>query len=148
VPDAHCRYAHMLCGDGWGLVWRAQPACAVCCELRGRRAPRAAGLCRSTSLARRAPSLAPPRALRPTPLAGTRVWPTPSRAVAPRPRAGYAHKGADGQLHFSGLVATPDGTQMMRTSRVAGFTEADAVKVGEEAGKELKATGPKELFMY
>ncbi|GFR45952.1 hypothetical protein Agub_g7418 [Astrephomene gubernaculifera] len=64
------------------------------------------------------------------------------------PIAGYAHKGADGQLHFSGLVATPDGTQMMRTSRVAGFGEAEAVAAGQEAGRELKANGPKELFMY
>lgn len=69
------------------------------------------------------------------------------RAPCPT-RAGYAHKGADGMLHFSGLVATPDGKQIMRASRVVPFTEADAVKCGEEAGKELKANGPKELFMY
>lgn len=45
-------------------------------------------------------------------------------------------------------MATPDGTQMMRTSRVAGFSAEDAVKAGDEAGRELKANGPKELFMY
>lgn len=28
------------------------------------------------------------------------------------PIAGYAHKGADGQLHFKGLVARPDGSKV------------------------------------
>lgn len=68
---------------------------------------------------------------------------------APCPlRAGYAHKGADGKLHFSGLVATADGKQIMRISRVGVFSSEDAEKLGTECGKELKATGPKELFMY
>ena len=49
---------------------------------------------------------------------------------------------------MSGLVATPDGKQMMRTTRVAAFTDADAITAGDEAGRELKANGPKELFMY
>lgn len=51
-------------------------------------------------------------------------------------------------MHFSGLVATPDGTKLMRTSRVAAFSPEDAFKLGQDAGKELKANGPKELFMY
>ena len=73
----------------------------------------------------------------------------PTHAHTPvRVPAGYAHKGADGKLHFSGLVATPDGKQIMRTTRVANFSAEDAAKAGADAGKELKATGPKELFMY
>lgn len=45
-------------------------------------------------------------------------------------------------------MSTPDGTKMMRTSRQGVFSSEDAVKLGADAGKELKANGPKELFMY
>jgi len=52
------------------------------------------------------------------------------------PIAGQA-KLVDGQLYFEGLIAKPDGTILYRTSRT-GAT-ADAVKMGTEAGEELKA---------
>lgn len=64
------------------------------------------------------------------------------------PIAGYAHRAADGMLHFSGLVATPDGKQILRTSRVCAFNEADAVKAGREAGEELKASAPPGFFSW
>jgi hydroxymethylbilane synthase len=61
---------------------------------------------------------------------------------------GYAHKGADGQLHFSGLVATPDGKEVLRTSRVCAFNAADAEKAGTEAGQELKKNARPGFFMW
>lgn len=64
------------------------------------------------------------------------------------PIAGYAHKGADGRLHFRGLIATPDGTQIMQTSRVGNFVGGDAAAVGREAGEELKRTAPAALFSW
>lgn len=62
--------------------------------------------------------------------------------------AGYAHKGADGKLHFRGLVATVDGKEVLETSRIAAFTEEDAIKVGTEAGAELKAKARPGFFMW
>jgi hydroxymethylbilane synthase len=64
------------------------------------------------------------------------------------PIAGYAHKGADGQLHFKGLIATPDGTQIVGTSRVGSFNAADAAAAGKDAGDELKRTAPAGLFSW
>jgi hydroxymethylbilane synthase len=62
--------------------------------------------------------------------------------------AGYARKGEDGQLHFSGLVATPDGKEMLRASRVAPFTPEAAFAAGKEAGEELKANARPGFFMW
>ena len=62
--------------------------------------------------------------------------------------SGYAHKGPDGQLHFKGLVATTDGKEMLQTSRVAPFTEADAIRVGQEAGAELKSKARPGFFAW
>jgi hydroxymethylbilane synthase len=64
------------------------------------------------------------------------------------PIAGYAQKGADGQLHFRGLVATPDGTKIQETSRVGNFSLADAAIMGREAGEELKKNAPEGLFSW
>ncbi|MEW5300001.1 MAG: hypothetical protein WDW38_002828 [Sanguina aurantia] len=64
------------------------------------------------------------------------------------PIAGFCHKTESGELHFRGLVATVDGSQIMHVVKTGPFTEADAVRIGKEAGAHLKATGPKELFMY
>ncbi|KAL6759093.1 porphobilinogen deaminase, dipyromethane cofactor binding domain-containing protein [Haematococcus lacustris] len=64
------------------------------------------------------------------------------------PIAGYARKEADGQLHFDGLVATPDGKEILRTSRVCAFNEAEALRAGKEAGAELKATARPGFFMW
>lgn len=61
---------------------------------------------------------------------------------------GFCHKTESGELHFRGLVATVDGSQIMHVVKTGPFTEADAVRIGKEAGAHLKATGPKELFMY
>ena len=42
----------------------------------------------------------------------------------------------DGELYFEGLIAKPDGTVLYRTTRTG--SPADAVKIGTEAGEELK----------
>tara|TARA_B110001452_G_scaffold146458_1_gene121758 strand:+ start:1 stop:1161 length:1161 start_codon:yes stop_codon:yes gene_type:complete len=52
------------------------------------------------------------------------------------PIAGQA-KIVDGKLVFEGLIAKVDGTVVMRASRTGEL--ADAVKMGTEAGEELKA---------
>ena len=54
------------------------------------------------------------------------------------PIAGYAHKGPDGQMHFRGLVARPDGSKIHETSGKAPFTPADGERLGRELGDELK----------
>eukprot|EP00199_Chlamydomonas_sp_CCMP681_P001980 CAMPEP_0119106056 /NCGR_PEP_ID=MMETSP1180-20130426/3853_1 /TAXON_ID=3052 ORGANISM="Chlamydomonas cf sp, Strain CCMP681" /NCGR_SAMPLE_ID=MMETSP1180 /ASSEMBLY_ACC=CAM_ASM_000741 /LENGTH=348 /DNA_ID=CAMNT_0007091289 /DNA_START=74 /DNA_END=1120 /DNA_ORIENTATION=- len=64
------------------------------------------------------------------------------------PIAGYARRGEDGKLHFSGLVATTDGKEVLRTTAVGEFTEADALRVGAEAGAELKAIARPGFFMW
>ena len=51
------------------------------------------------------------------------------------PIAGQA-KIVDGKLVFEGLIAKVDGTTIMRASRTGEL--ADAVKMGTEAGEELK----------
>jgi hydroxymethylbilane synthase len=52
------------------------------------------------------------------------------------PIAGQA-KVVDGQLEFRGLIAKPDGSVMHETKRTGAL--ADNVKMGTEAGEELKA---------
>jgi len=52
------------------------------------------------------------------------------------PIAGQA-KIVDGKLLFEGLIAKPDGSIVFRTSREG--VPSDAVKLGTEAGEELKA---------
>lgn len=64
------------------------------------------------------------------------------------PIAGYAHKGADGKLHFSGLVATTDGKEILSTKAVGEFTEEGAIKVGKDCGAELKAKARPGFFMW
>uniref|UniRef100_A0A7S3Y7F1 hydroxymethylbilane synthase n=1 Tax=Heterosigma akashiwo TaxID=2829 RepID=A0A7S3Y7F1_HETAK len=47
----------------------------------------------------------------------------------------------DGQLHFRGLIAKPDGSVLLTAERVGGLE--DGVRMGREAGEELKAqAGP------
>lgn len=75
----------------------------------------------------------------------------PMLIIAPAPSSfttGYAHKGADGKLHFRGLVATVDGKEVLETSRIASYTEEDAIKVGTESGAELKAKARPGFFMW
>lgn len=45
-------------------------------------------------------------------------------------------------------VATTDGKEVMRTSRVAEWSEAEALKAGKEAGAELKASARPGFFMW
>ena len=62
------------------------------------------------------------------------------------PIAGYAHKGADGKLHFRGLVASPNGSKIFETTRVGTFDAAEGAKLGREAGEELKAKAGPDFF--
>eukprot|EP00877_Chromochloris_zofingiensis_P013876 jgi/Chrzof1/8742/Cz03g22200.t1_PBGD1[v5.2] len=62
------------------------------------------------------------------------------------PIAGYARRGEDGQLHFRGLVASPNGKKIHETSRTSSFDAAEAERLGREAGEELKATAGPDFF--
>ncbi|XP_010046969.2 porphobilinogen deaminase, chloroplastic [Eucalyptus grandis] len=53
------------------------------------------------------------------------------------PIAGYASKDEDGNCIFRGLVASPDGTRVLETSRKGPYTYEDMVLMGKDAGKEL-----------
>lgn len=53
------------------------------------------------------------------------------------PIAGQAKILPDGTLHFSGLVAKPDGSQIFRVERSGPV--ADAERIGTEAGEQIKA---------
>jgi hydroxymethylbilane synthase len=45
-------------------------------------------------------------------------------------------------------VATPDGKEVLRTSRVCAFNAEDAEKAGKEAGQELKKNARPGFFMW
>lgn len=62
------------------------------------------------------------------------------------PIAGYARKGEDGQLHFRGLVASPNGSKIYETTRVGKFDPAEGERLGREAGEELKAQAGPDFF--
>lgn len=64
------------------------------------------------------------------------------------PIAGYAHKGEDGQLHFSGLVASTDGKKVYQTSRVGAFDAETGARLGREAGEQLKKEAGPEFFVW
>ncbi|MFQ6630024.1 hypothetical protein Gotur_007555 [Gossypium turneri] len=53
------------------------------------------------------------------------------------PIAGYASKDEDGNCIFKGLVASPDGTRVLETSRKGVYAFEDMVMMGKDAGKEL-----------
>ncbi|MBA0854910.1 hypothetical protein Goshw_006534 [Gossypium schwendimanii] len=53
------------------------------------------------------------------------------------PIAGYASKDEDGNCIFKGLVASPDGTRVLETSRKGAYAFEDMVMMGKDAGKEL-----------
>ncbi|KAK6785751.1 hypothetical protein RDI58_019206 [Solanum bulbocastanum] len=53
------------------------------------------------------------------------------------PIAGYACRGEDGDCIFKGLVASPDGTRVIETSRKGPYTSEDMIRMGEDAGQEL-----------
>ncbi|KAG4205495.1 hypothetical protein ERO13_A04G108500v2 [Gossypium hirsutum] len=53
------------------------------------------------------------------------------------PIAGYASKDKDCNCIFKGLVASPDGTRVLETSRKGSYHFEDMVSMGKDAGKEL-----------
>ncbi|XP_008793587.2 porphobilinogen deaminase, chloroplastic-like isoform X1 [Phoenix dactylifera] len=53
------------------------------------------------------------------------------------PIAGYAYRDNDGYCVFRGLVASPDGTRVLETSRKGAYALEDMVSIGKDAGKEL-----------
>lgn len=54
------------------------------------------------------------------------------------PIAGYAHRDEDGNCIFRGLVASPDGTQVLETSRKGPYVLEDMILMAKDAGEELK----------
>ena len=59
------------------------------------------------------------------------------------PIAGLARRSADGSLSFRGLIASPDGKQCFEVACTGTFDPEDAVRVGRDAGEQLKAdAGP------
>lgn len=56
--------------------------------------------------------------------------------------------GADGGMSFRGLVAAPDGSKIYQTSREGAFTEDDALRIGREAGEQLKADAGEAFFTW
>jgi hydroxymethylbilane synthase len=59
------------------------------------------------------------------------------------PIAGQARV-VDGRLQFRGLIARPDGSELLDTTREGPLE--DAVKMGTEAGNELKERAGAEFF--
>ncbi|URE33569.1 porphobilinogen deaminase [Musa troglodytarum] len=53
------------------------------------------------------------------------------------PIAGYAHRDSDGNCVLRCLVASPDGTRVLETSRKGLYALDDMVAMGKDAGKEL-----------
>ncbi|MFS7939336.1 putative hydroxymethylbilane synthase [Helianthus anomalus] len=53
------------------------------------------------------------------------------------PIAGYACKDEDGNCLFRGLVASPDGTKVLETSRKGSYAYEDMILMGKDAGEEL-----------
>ncbi|KAF9608420.1 hypothetical protein IFM89_009786 [Coptis chinensis] len=59
------------------------------------------------------------------------------------PIAGYAYRDKDGNCVFRGLVASPDGTRVLETSRKGPYVLEDMVIMAKDAGEELrKRAGP------
>ncbi|XP_073058822.1 porphobilinogen deaminase, chloroplastic-like isoform X2 [Primulina eburnea] len=53
------------------------------------------------------------------------------------PIAGYARKDEDGNCIFKALVASPDGTRVLETTRKGPYAFDDMIKMGIDAGDEL-----------
>ncbi|KAL3643155.1 hypothetical protein CASFOL_013970 [Castilleja foliolosa] len=53
------------------------------------------------------------------------------------PIAGYARRDDDGNCIFKALVASPDGAQVLETSRRGPYEYDDMIKMGIDAGEEL-----------
>ena len=52
----------------------------------------------------------------------------------------------NGHLVFDGLIASLDGTEILRTSREGSWSVDDVLAAGTDAGDELKAKAPKDFF--
>lgn len=61
------------------------------------------------------------------------------------PIAGQARI-VEGVIYFRGLISMPDGTRMIRVSRTGSLQ--DAVKLGEEAGSEVRAIAGSQFADY
>ncbi|XP_031272347.1 porphobilinogen deaminase, chloroplastic isoform X1 [Pistacia vera] len=62
------------------------------------------------------------------------------------PIAGYACRDEDGNCIFRGLVASPDGTRVLETSRKGPYAYEDMIMMGKDAGKELLSRGGPGFF--
>jgi hypothetical protein len=62
------------------------------------------------------------------------------------PIAGYAHKGEDGKMKFSGLVAKPDGSVAYRCSAEGEWNYEAGEKLGFAEGTKLKEQAGEEFF--
>jgi hydroxymethylbilane synthase len=60
------------------------------------------------------------------------------------PIAGQAHVTAAGTLSFKGLIARPDGSEVLVAEREGPLSDAE--KMGREAGEELKERAGEEFF--
>jgi hydroxymethylbilane synthase len=77
-------------------------------------------------------------------LAAERAFLTVLDGSCRTPIAGHARL-AGGELHFRGLIARPDGSESLETSR-SGAAE-DAARLGADAGNELKRRGGAGFFI-
>jgi len=61
------------------------------------------------------------------------------------PIAGLAQL-VDGKMQFRGLIASVDGKEVLETSREGVWSAADGIKLGEDAGAELKSRAPADFM--
>uniref|UniRef100_A0A0D6R5U8 Porphobilinogen deaminase, chloroplastic n=1 Tax=Araucaria cunninghamii TaxID=56994 RepID=A0A0D6R5U8_ARACU len=64
------------------------------------------------------------------------------------PIAGYAFRDKDGCCSFRGLIATPDGTRVLETSRKGSYVYEDMIAIGVDAGKELLGRAGPSFFNW
>mmetsp|Transcript_1608 Transcript_1608/g.5314 ORF Transcript_1608/g.5314 Transcript_1608/m.5314 type:complete len:391 (-) Transcript_1608:177-1349(-) len=64
------------------------------------------------------------------------------------PIAGHAYKGPEGNLLFKGLIAHPDGLEVYTVDSSAAFSNEDAVKLGKDAGAQLKEKAGTKLMDF
>ncbi|XP_009414508.2 porphobilinogen deaminase, chloroplastic isoform X1 [Musa acuminata AAA Group] len=62
------------------------------------------------------------------------------------PIAGYAYRDSDGNCVLRCLVASPDGTRVLETSRKGLYALDDMVAMGKDAGKELLSKAGPSFF--
>jgi hydroxymethylbilane synthase len=61
------------------------------------------------------------------------------------PIGAYARITADGTLHLTGLVASPDGTFLLKRRLIGSMR--DAARIGRELGASLKKDSPSNIFL-